>query len=238
MRKPQLFLLHFAGGNSYSFQFLNQLLKDFDVIPLELPGRGKRTNEQLLRNFDLAASDIYRQIINRLTTSQYLVYGHSMGAFLALRVSSMLETRGKSPTYVIVSGNPGPGIEDNDPPKKRYLLEKNDFISELKTLGGVPNELFDHEDLFRFYEPILRADFEISENSEMSNEPPIKAPLYALMGNQEHKVEEISNWARFTKSSFKYQILEGGHFFILDHPQKIAEIIKSCFFLEINYRFK
>src|ERR1043166_8245649 len=87
MKKPQLFLLHFAGGNCYSFQFMMPLLRDFEVVSLELPGRGKRINEPLVTNFDLAANDILRQLRQKLASSSFLIYGHSMGAYLALRVS-------------------------------------------------------------------------------------------------------------------------------------------------------
>jgi external thioesterase TEII len=47
MEKPQLFLLHFAGGSCYSFQFMLPYLKDFNVLPIELPGRGRRIKESL-----------------------------------------------------------------------------------------------------------------------------------------------------------------------------------------------
>jgi hypothetical protein len=65
-----------------------------------------------------------------------LIYGHSMGAYLALRVTRMLEEAGHPPAYLIVSGNPGPGVPRKRP-GKRYLLGKAAFIEELRTLGGV-----------------------------------------------------------------------------------------------------
>jgi external thioesterase TEII len=226
MRKPQLFLLHFAGGNYYSFHFMTPLLKDFDVVALELPGRGRRISEHLLKDFDLAARDIYDQITRKLTSSSFLIYGHSMGAYLALRVSNMLEKASKFPSYLIVSGNPGPGIKEN---KKKYLLKQEEFIKELETLGGIPKELIENEESFNFFEPILRADFEIVERNEMTMEPAVNTPLYAIMGSEEEKVEEISNWSRFTRSCFNYEILEGNHFFIHRHPQKITQIIRNCY---------
>src|SRR5262249_8544650 len=110
MKRPQLFLLHFAGGNCYSFQFIMPLLQRFEIIPLELPGRGRRMKESLLKDFDLAAQDIYHQLTGKLTSASFIIYGHSMGAYLALRVANMLEKAGKFPAFVIVSGNAGPGI--------------------------------------------------------------------------------------------------------------------------------
>jgi external thioesterase TEII len=226
MTKPQLFLMHFAGGNCYSFQGMVSLLKDFDVIALELPGRGRRMEEPLLKDFDLAALDFYSQIIKKLTSSQFLIYGHSMGAYLALRVTNMLEKAGKFPAYLFVSGNPGPGVGDR---KKRYLMEHEEFVEELKKMGGVPDEFLGNTELFDFFEPILRADFEVSEKNEMKMEPAMSCPLYAIMGSGEEKVEEISNWARFTRSRFNYKILEGDHFFIYKHVPEMVDIIRHSY---------
>jgi surfactin synthase thioesterase subunit len=40
-------------------------------------------------------------------------------------------------------------------------------------------------------------------------------------------VKQIPNWGRFTRSGFKSQILEGGHFFIHKHPGRIADSLTA-----------
>jgi external thioesterase TEII len=227
MIKPQLFLLHFAGGNVYSFQFMTSLLREFDVIPLELPGRGRRMHERLLTDFDLAASDIFEQIKKKLSSAAFLIYGHSMGALLAFRVAAMLEQSGRYPAYVIVSGNAGPGAENT---KNRYLMDQETFIQELELLGGIPPEFIANKELFEFFEPILRADFEVAELHGIDPaEAPLQSPLFAMMGDEETKVADISNWQRFTRSRFSYEIYKGDHFFIHKHAEKIAGAIKGCY---------
>lgn len=224
--KPQLFFLHFAGGNSYSFQFILPHLIDFEVIQLELPGRGRRVNEKLLNEYQEAAEDVYQQILLKQTSPIFLIYGHSLGAYLTLRVARMLEKVGRAPAYILVSGNPGPGIREN---KKRYLFEHKDFVKELRSLGGVPEEVFLNKELFDFFEPILRADFELAEKNDMPEETAVDIPMYALMGTEEEDRDKISNWNRFTNSSFRSELLEGDHFFIFKHPQRIATLIKQCY---------
>jgi len=227
-RTTQLFLLHFAGGNCYSYEFLRPYLKEFDVGVIELPGRGKRMDQALLNDFDGAASDIYRQISQRRNGSPFLLYGHSMGAYLTLRVAAMFEQSGTFPEHLIVSGNPGPGVEDAEHKKPRYLMEQQEMIEELKVLGGVPAEFLENVELFECFEPILRADFEIAERNELAGEPAVQTPIYALMGSEEKKAASIANWGRFTKSRFLSEILAGGHFFIHKHPQRIAAVFKEC----------
>lgn len=224
MSKTQLFLLHFAGGNSYSFQFLLPFLQEFEVIPLELPGRGRRIREPLIRDFDEAAEDLFLQIRDRLNHDRFALYGHSMGAYLGLRIVAMLEQVNKYPAWLFVSGNAGPGTL---PKRNRYLFSKPDFIEELRRLGGVPAELLENEDLLGFYLPIIRADFEIVEKEDRDTEPVIKTPVFVMMGNRETTVDKISNWSNFTSASFKQEIFDGGHFFIRQHAGRVAGIIKD-----------
>ena len=227
MKKPQLFLLHFAGGNCYSFQFMAGLLNSFDVVPLELPGRGKRMTEALLTDFESAANDLFTQIEKKLSGATFLLYGHSMGAFLALRMANRLEAIGRPPACVIVSGNAGPA-ETGRPKKRRYLMEPEPFKEELIKIGGVPAELLENEELFGFFEPVLRADFRIAENHGMENERATGVPLFALMGTEEEHVGLITNWQRYTTSTFRYEVLSGDHFFIRKHPRRLAAIIREC----------
>lgn len=226
MKKPQLFLLHFAGGNCYSFQFLLSRLGDFEVISPELPGRGRRIAEPLVKDFDTAARDMYEQIRRQLTGCPFLLYGHSMGAYLALRVANLLEKDGTPPAYLVVSGNAGPGIKKE---RQVHLLERPSFIAELEKLGGVPKEVIADEELFGFFEPILRADFEVAENHGLAEEPAVNAPLFAMMGSREEKADQIANWGRLTNSDFAYEILEGDHFFIYKHAGRIAAILDACY---------
>jgi external thioesterase TEII len=223
--KPvQLFLLHFAGGNRYSFQFLEPYLRDVEFIPLELPGRGKRHGEALLLDIEAAAADVCRQI-SGLVRTDYVLYGHSLGALLALKVAALLEGKGQAPKHVIVSGNAGPGIKRG---QKRYQLARDPFKQELERMGGVAPEFLANEELFDFYEPILRADFELAEEGSATPFAPIKSRLFALMGDEEGASGEIGNWANFTASLTGTSLLPGGHFFIHQHPQRLADIIRGC----------
>jgi len=96
-------------------------------------------------------------------------------------------------------------------------------------LGGIPDELIHDKELFEFFEPILRADFEIAENNALKDQIVVKAPLYAIMGSDEEQADHIANWGKFTRSQFSYEIMEGDHFFIYKHPRKLAAVIKSCY---------
>ncbi|UNY98301.1 alpha/beta fold hydrolase [Zhouia spongiae] len=235
MLKPDLILLHYAGGNVYSFNFIMPYLeKKFNIIPIELPGRGKRIKEKLLFDKNLAVRDVLNQILDNIGSNQFIIYGHSMGASLGFSVISELEKRKFYPLCFVASGNPGPNIKNDI---QRYDLPKEKFISELKLLGGIENEIIENKQLFDFFEPILRADFEIVEKeSDLNGEIKISTPIYALMGDKEKFCCSIQNWKNYTTSNFKYKLLSGNHFFIYDHPKEIAEFIKESYETQCMYK--
>lgn len=231
--KPQIFLLHFAGGSCYSFEFLRKhISKEFEFVSLELPGRGKRYDESLLLNRRDTIIDYTKQIQSLRNGKPYVIYGHSMGATLGLSVTKNLEDLRDFPSHLIVSGNAGPGIKDFDnkgKQKRRYAMNDSELKQELRKLGGVPEEILEDDNLYGFFSPIIRADFEVLEKDFNTNlDFVLKTPIYALMGSEEKNHKNIKNWKRFTHCKFQFKILRGDHFFVNNHPQELAKVIYNC----------
>ncbi len=100
MNNVQLFLLPFAGGNCYSYNFLRKDVQNLaiELHNLELPGRGKRSRESFSANHQMAVDDYCKQIKELRNGQPYIIYGHSMGADLAFWVTNEMETSGDPPS--------------------------------------------------------------------------------------------------------------------------------------------
>lgn len=232
--KPQIFFLHFAGGNCYSYNFLkNRLGNNFELNSLELPGRGKRFSECALLDFNSAVIDYVNQIKQLRNSKPYLIYGHSMGATLGLFVTKQMERILDGPILLMVSGNAGPGAKEVDEngvevkKEKRYLMNDSSFKEELIKLGGIPEEILENNELYAFFNPIMRSDFEILEKEEISQDIKLKTEIYALMGTEEVSSKSIENWRKFTFLNFQFKTLSGDHFFIHEHVDEIVTIINK-----------
>ncbi len=223
----QVFLLHFAGGSSNSFNFLKPFLPiNFDFHLLELPGRGKRIKENLLSTQSEAVDDLLHQINSLRNDKPYIIFGHSMGAQLGLMVTKKMEELGDSPKKLIVAGNAGPGTGDED--RCRSTISDKELKEELISLGGVPTEVLENEELFNFFSPIMRSDFEILEKSpRLDSNFKVNTPIVAVMGDEEETAKDIENWRHFTSIALKSHLLEGNHFFIHDHPAELVRIITN-----------
>ncbi len=228
--KKQLFLLHFAGGNSYSYNFLKSYLgHEYEFISLELPGRGKRFQEDLIRDKREAIDDYVSQIKMLRSNEPYVLYGHSMGATLGLSVTKIMEEAGDPPNYLVVSGNAGPGLKDESR-KNRHLLGDAEFKEVLIELGGIPDEVLDNDELYEFFAPIIRADFEVLEKDNFSEEgTTVSVPIYTIMGDREDTVGCIENWKQFTSEGHSTEIWAGNHFFIHNQGARLVKLLEKAF---------
>lgn len=223
--QKQLFLIHFAGGNCFSYNFLLPYLKGYEVHQLELPGRGKRTKEALITHLEKGVEDLFQQITLRLNGQAFQIFGHSMGAILGTYLTKKLETVNSFPERLIVSGKAGLDLKRE---KSIHLLEKEAFIRELQLIGGMPADFFNHPDLIAYFLPIIRADFQLIETYEQTTSLILHTPILALMGKEEEQAEQIDDWKKLTNGTFKATLFEGHHFYIYDH----AELLGRMFVLQ------
>lgn len=222
--RPVIVLLHFAGGNCYSFQFLKPYLKDYSVAVLELPGRGNRINEALLKDKEAAVDDLLARFLQLDIPGECIIYGHSMGATLGLLLCEKLEALNIRAARLIVTGSCGPGVGEQ---RNTYVLKGELFKDALRKLGGISESVLQEEELFEYFEPVIRADFELLEKDNKEPVRPLRIPIHAIMGTEEEDARYMHNWRRFTTGQVVTETWQGNHFFILQHPEQLADLLKK-----------
>lgn len=97
-----------------------------------------------------------------------------------------------------------------------HTLPANEFLSEVRRLKGIPQEVLQHEELMQIVLPLLRADFALYETYVYSAEPPLNCPISAFGGLRDCKVSssELEAWRDQTTASFSLRMLPGAHFFL------------------------
>lgn len=196
------------------------------VIPLEYPGRGARIKEGFAGDMDVLVDRVYEDMVGRIGDEDYALYGHSMGGIVAFFLAKKLIANNyRPPLHLFITGTTGPASKAIIS-KKRHLMSKVDFIEEIRMLDGCPEEILQNDDLLDFFEPILRADFQVSETYSYTHDAPMDLPLTVITGTEEDmKQEDIQMWQKETTHSVDFRKLTGKHFFILKHPRQIINII-------------
>lgn len=223
-----LFCLPFAGGSKYSLSFLKKVLpRNISCTFLEYPGRGTRIKEDFAQDIYEVVNDIYIKIAP-LLEKPYAIYGHSMGAKIAYLLALRIRDEGKAaPLHLFISGTDAPSVPSKSAP--RHLLPKEEFVTAVKELGGLPDEILEHEEMLEYFEPILRADFKVSESYQHKRVLPLKSPLTVMVGDKEDmEDEDILEWQSETEVPIKLYKLPGNHFFIYNNEKEIGKIIETA----------
>lgn len=218
-----MFCLPFAGGNKYSYRGYQQKAPaELNIIPIELPGRGARIQESLCTDVHALVTDVFNQLKNQLS-SPYVIYGHSMGTLVGyLLVHKMIKQALPLPQHLFFTGRMGPAVADTK--KNRHLLAKEDFKNELRELGGVPEEVLSNQELFDFFEPVLRADFQIVDTYAHQVLEKLPIPISVAIGTEEEiTLAEAQAWQDETSFPIEVKVLSGAHFFIYDHEETILK---------------
>lgn len=224
-----------------------------EVYPIELPGRGMRMKEPLLTTMHdvvAGATDAVVDVVfshmntmakkeecdeggqeeeqdaaRRSKTPKVVIFGHSLGGWIAFEVVCELERRygaslDKSLLCLIVSAIRSPtlaGVEHDIDTTAMHTLNEEEFWQVMERRYGKNPEL-EHPSIRKFMYPVLRADFTISET--YTRDMPIlqrPVPLFVTGGTSDVRYTEdmLHAWSSCTASGmFKVQMFPGGHSYL------------------------
>jgi medium-chain acyl-[acyl-carrier-protein] hydrolase len=202
-----------AGAGASLFSSWRDLGK-LDLVPVCLPGREDRFLDEPLSGIELIAEWVIERCIGG--TEPYAMFGQCMGALVAYEILRSLQRRGgRLPEIVFLSGHRAPHLPQIEP--RIAHLEDADFLENVRTLGGTPEECFENEELLELIMPALRADFTACDEYVFQPGDPLRVPLVVLGGDEDPYVsrEALEAWRAYTTSFCKLELFPGDHFFYL-----------------------
>ena len=99
----------------------------------------------------------------------------------------------------------------------------------MQKYNGVPEQLLAHKELREFYEPILRADFEVLEkyNAIQHEHQKLDIKTHVIFGNEDANnitLETAKDWSACFSKDIVYKEFIGGHFFVYENEDVVAYI--------------
>ncbi|HVE76616.1 MAG TPA: alpha/beta fold hydrolase, partial [Actinomycetota bacterium] len=167
--RVRLFGIPYAGGGASIFRPWAELLPaPVQLCPVQLPGREWRIKETPATRMDDLVGAL-AEAVDPYTDLPFGLFGHSLGALVAFELARRLESEGKPPVHLFVSGHRAPQIPTSD--RKLHQVPDSLFLMELRRLQGTPEEVLQNPELMRLIAPVLRADFEMAETYEFKEGP-------------------------------------------------------------------
>lgn len=215
-----------ACANATFFRsWLGKVDPFIDFLPIQLPGRGLRFGEPCIENI----ADLVPALVSALLPfldKPFTFFGHSLGALIAYECAMLLqEQEMPEPLRLVVAAYHAPQVDRAD--ETYHNLPDDIFKEKLKKLGGMPQEVFENEELMQLILPIGRSDFKLHETYTYLHRYQLNCPIIALGGDEDEYVSKalINRWSELTSNSFKQIIFKGGHHFISEHMDAILEVL-------------
>lgn len=157
-------------------------------------------------------------------------YGHSMGAILAYEVARLLaRDNPRQVAHLFVSGRRAPQLAARLAPV--HQLADHAFIEALRAYGGVPAAFDGNSRLLHSLVPVIRADLALVETYGYTPHPPLQCPITAIHATDDRVVvaDELMAWQHRTCAAFEFQACDGGHFFHVEQPQRLVDLLQRSF---------
>jgi surfactin synthase thioesterase subunit len=222
----KLYCLPYAGASAAVYaRWRRRLPAGIEVVPVELPGRGRRMREPLETTVPALLDRVLLEV-RPGPGRPFALFGHSMGAILAFELGRRLELQGHSPAVVFVSGTRAPGSRHGL--RSSSLKSDAELLAELARLGGTPESVLADAELMEILLPVLRADFEVVASYVGDSACALRAPLVALGGADDETTSDgLAAWCAHTRSEFSMHVLPGGHFFIHSSEAELLAIVSE-----------
>lgn len=213
----------FAGGNSYSYARLARG-HTYEWVTLDPPGHGTRLQQTLESSISGIVSALLEPTLRAVGSDKYFLFGHSMGAYLALAMLDRLVEMGADlPECLILSGANAPHRITH---QSHSTLPRSQFFQWLSAMGGISAEVMAEPELMELFEPILRADVAAVESYAGTFMREYSVPVRILLGLHDKIVSpEAHGWEDCFVSSPEIHIFTGGHFFLFDDIAKVQSLI-------------
>lgn len=216
MKRFKLFCIPYAGGSALVYNQWGKYIKDkVEIIPIELKGRGIRTNEVHYTSIEDAVEDVFQVIKDNIHGCDYAIFGHSMGSLIAYEVCKKITSEKiEKPKHMFFSGRQAPNFEFKN---KYYELDDDEFLLTIQKYGGFSEGIIQNIEIMKYFIPILRNDFKIVEQYEDIYKAKIDIDSSVFIGKEDSiSVYEAIEWKDYVVKNCDIYMFNGGHFFIKD----------------------
>lgn len=223
-----LFCLPYAGGSAAIYrEWARRVPAWLKLVPLHMPGRGTRHGMRAMHQWpellDLLIDDMQPHL-----QRPFAIFGHSMGALIGFELAHALRARlGRSPVWLGVSACKAPSRRARE--LHWLTCPDAEFLDEVRSLKGMPDELLANREFMELVLPFLRADFHLCGSYDYRQRPPLQCPVLAIGGTQDEALvgdaRNLLAWQAESSGPFRLESLDAGHFFINTHRDALIELV-------------
>ncbi|MGY3553474.1 thioesterase II family protein [Williamsia sp. R60] len=223
---PLLIFPHAGSGASTYRAFSKELSSSFDVIVFQYPGRQDRAREAPAETLpDLAAGAFAEFVESRWNRQAAItVFGHSMGAVTAFEFVRLAEARGIDVRLLGVSAAVAPSQVADLPP---HPTGDEELLEHLSALNGTGGDVLASADVMRMALPVMKIDYRAFDAYSCGTDVTVAAPIRAMGGAEDPFITpgQLHGWGTHTTGSVDVTVFDGGHFYLDENRDDVAELL-------------
>lgn len=224
----RLFCLPYSGASAMIYARWRRLVPSWlEVVPVELPGRGRRMDEPPRTDLTALAAELADELAPQ-AHGPFALFGHSLGGLLAFELAHALRGRGLGePRVLFASAAAAPSRREDG--RWAEPLDDDGLIAEMRRLSGTAEEVFGNRDLLEMALPILRADFLLCGRYAYRPRPPLDCPIRVFGGTRDDiAADRLRAWSAETRGDFTLEMFDGDHFFLRAHERPLLDRLAGC----------
>jgi surfactin synthase thioesterase subunit len=200
------------------------------------PGREGRFNERLAQTWDELAEDCVAAV-EYAADRPYVLFGHSMGGWMAFDVAARIHERGgPGPVALVVSSAnaPSEGLTLGDRQHPAHEDSDAELIAWMRIFGLLPDYVLEIPDLIEMAVDLMRADIKVRDSFYYRDGAMATVPLQVMTGETDKVIDPAvtEQWRALASRSFRHDKLPGGHFYTPEVwarlPTRMAALIGSA----------
>ncbi|ABK73080.1 thioesterase II family protein [Mycolicibacterium smegmatis] len=223
---PTLVFPH-AGGAALAYRPFALALAEAgsDAYVMQYPRRGDRLSHPAPATVGDLARDLF-EAGDWTRLGPLCLFGHCMGAVVAFEFARVAERNGVAVEALWVSASEAPSAVAASP---ALPMGESEIIAEMVDLGGTDPQLLADDDFVELLLTAVRADYEAFNRYSCDQGVTIAADIHALGGEQDHRISEdmLRGWQIHTEGAFTLSMFDGGHFYINDYTDDVAELVNE-----------
>lgn len=196
-----------------------------DTFVMQYPQRADRLTHPAPATVEELAADLFAAG-DWAGLGPLRLFGHCMGAVIAFEFARVAERHGVDVRQLWVSASQAPSTIAISP---RLPTADAEIVASMVDLGGTDPLLLADEDFIDLLVRAVRADYLALNRYACEPEVRIRADIHTLAGRDDHRVSQdvLRRWQSHTEGAFTSSVLHGGHFYINDNFDAVAELINA-----------
>ncbi|MGE2690381.1 thioesterase II family protein [Mycolicibacterium pulveris] len=216
-----------AGGAAAAYRAFASALAAHgnDAYVVQYPQRADRLSHPAPTTVEQLADDLFAAG-DWTRLGPLRLFGHCMGAIIAFEFARVAEAHGVDVGQLWVSASQAPHTVVTSP---RLPTADAEVIANMVDLGGTDPRLLDDDEFIELLVRAVRADYEAFNRYACGPDRKIRADIHLLGGRDDHRVSQdmLRRWEIHTDQAVTLTLFDGGHFYLDEHIDTVAELVND-----------